>query len=78
MILFAMMSLAQFQAAPTKLAMDCVHWIYCYLCGTLNLGIFIPFRKGNAPMHFTLTPYSDASFPFQFSILALHQDWFSS
>jgi hypothetical protein len=61
-ILFAVTSLAQFQAAPTKLAMDCVHRVYRYLCGTLNIGIFIPFRRGNTPMQFILTPYSDASF----------------
>lgn len=61
-ILFAVTSLAQFQAKPTKKAMDAVHRIYRYLRGTLNLGIFIPFRKENTPRFFVLSPYTDASF----------------
>jgi len=49
-ILFVVTLLVQFQANPMKLAMDCVHRVYRYLHGTLNLGIFIPFRKANLPM----------------------------
>ena len=61
-ILFVVTSLAQFQSKPTKLAMDCVHRIYRYLCGTLDLGIFIPFPKSNGNPKFVLIPYSDASY----------------
>lgn len=61
-ILFVVTSLAQFQSKPTKLAMDCVHRIYRYLRGTLDLGIFIPFPKSNGNPKFVLIPYSDASY----------------
>jgi len=60
-ILFAVTSLAQFQAKPTKLAWECVHRIFRYLRGTLDFGIFIPFPTKNKPAHFILKPYSDAS-----------------
>lgn len=61
-ILFVVTTLAQFQAKPTKKAMDCVTRIYRYLKGTLKLGIFIPFPKDPRCTRFVLTPYSDASF----------------
>ena len=61
-IMFVVTSLAQFQARPTKLAMDCVHKIYCHLRGTLNQGILIPNSSLNFDGVFTLAPYSDASY----------------
>jgi hypothetical protein len=42
--------------------MDCVHRVYRYLRGTLNLGIFIPHPKKDIPIRFVLSPFSDASF----------------
>lgn len=61
-ILFVVTSLAQFQAKPTKRAFDCIHKVCRYLRGTLDLGMLIPYPKGDVPPRFVLTPYSDASY----------------
>ena len=61
-ILFVVTSLAQFQAKPTKKAMEAVHRVYRYLRGTLNHGIFIPLPTKMASAKFVLMPYTDASF----------------
>jgi hypothetical protein len=61
-IQFVVTSLAQFQAKPTKRAMDCVTRVFRYLKGTLKLGIFIPYPKASQILRFILTPFTDASF----------------
>jgi hypothetical protein len=61
-ILFAVISLAQFQTNPTKLALKGVRNILRYLKGTLNYGIFISYPKAGSSPTFVLIPFSDASF----------------
>ena len=61
-ILFAVTSLAQYQANPTKLAWEALTRIFRYLKGTLSYGIFIPFKCEKGTTSFLLRPYSDASY----------------